>query len=188
MGRGWSGEAPPPVEVLHQVHRRHSVRTGQCGCGADGGGKNGTDTDSKIPGKLRSAHSSARQQAGLARSSRTARTRKTVGFDRAGTRRGPWGTPVARAARMRHHRRRPPRGSGGAVRDDTEKAETGERKEEKRKIKSGCSGIVLGIVDNLRFRTDVFYSVFNNFAEKETNSTWYKTKVSQFVTLVTKGD
>lgn len=95
---------------------------------------------------------------------------------------------MARAARVRHHGGRPPRGPGGAVRDDTQEAETGEREEEEGEIRSGCRGTVRGVVNNLRFRTDVFYSVFNNFAEKETNSTWYKTKVSQFVTLGSKED
>nr|CAI5853144.1 unnamed protein product [Callosobruchus analis] len=127
MGCGRSGEAPPSLEVVYPLHRRHRLRVGQRGRGEDGRGQNGADTDSESPRELECAHFSVSKQTGPSGGSGAAGVGETPRADRTWSRR----PPVARAAGMRDHRGWPPRRPRSPLRDDPEAEEIGERKEEK---------------------------------------------------------
>lgn len=130
LGRGRTGETATALEVVHPVHGRHRVRPGLGRRGAHGGGEDGTGADGEVAGERGSADPDPGEQAGPAWRARAEGVGEAVGT--AGT--GRIAARVAHTARLRHHGRRPPRGHGGAVRDDPQATETRETVQEEDQI------------------------------------------------------
>lgn len=106
VGRRRTRKAASALEILHEMHRRHRLRTRFGGRRENGGSENGVDPHGQVARQRRSADPGAGEQTGLAGGEGAPRAGEAVGSARAGVvgARVARRARLARAARLRHHR------------------------------------------------------------------------------------